>query len=116
MVVPRPENFEELELYRAAREFRRRLFQLGHFLPDKESFRPADKMRALALAVTNNIVEDFNRKDLPENTRSFQGARNALLLLLDDLNLCLDEGYYSEEYLLALKKEARELLEKLENL
>lgn len=113
-MVLRPEKIEDLKLYKVARGFRRQIFQLGHFLPDKGAFNLADKMRNLALAITNNIAEGYAGKGSEAEKILYQKAQNSLLVLLDDLNLCLDEGYYREEHLEALKKEAKNLLKKLQ--
>ena len=112
--VPPQAGFEESEIYRAARELRRHIFQVGHFLPEQESFNLANKMRHQALALTNNIAEGCGGKSGKEDAESYQKALSALTRLQDDLNLCLDEGYYREEYLLTLKKETQNLQNKLD--
>ncbi len=71
-------------------------------------------MRHLALALTNNIAEGCGGKSGKEDAELYQKALSALTRLQDDLNLCLDEGYYREEYLLTLKKETRNLQNKLD--
>lgn len=112
-MVPPPENFEESAIYQAARELRRRICQLSHFLPHKESFNLADQMRQLALDITNNIAAGPPGEGAEKNLTLYSKAQSSLLVMLDNLNLCLDEGYYPVEYLLSLKQEAQNLLEQL---
>jgi four helix bundle protein len=49
------QSFEELEVYKAAREFRKKVYQIIRKLPAEEKFNLGDQMRRAALSLTNNI-------------------------------------------------------------
>ena len=49
-------SFEELEVYKAAREFRKKIYKLLKNLPVEEKYNLADQMRRAALSLTNNIA------------------------------------------------------------
>jgi len=48
-------SFEDLEVYKAAREFRKRIYQLIKELPAEEKYNLASQMRRAALSLTNNL-------------------------------------------------------------
>jgi len=48
-------SFEDLEVYKAAREFRKNIYKLIKGLPSEEKYNLGDQMRRAALSLTNNI-------------------------------------------------------------
>jgi four helix bundle protein len=54
-------TFEDLELYKEARAFRKAIYQLIRKLPDDEKFNLASQMRRAATSLTNNIAEGNGR-------------------------------------------------------
>ena len=98
-------SFEELEVYKAAREFRKKIYKLIKGLPPEEKFNLADQMRRASLSLTNNIAEGHGRYHFQENIQFCRISRGSLMELIDDLNTCIDEEYFPLEYLEELKKE-----------
>ena len=49
-------SFEELEVYKAAREFRKKIYQLVKELPAEEKYNLAGQMRRASLSLTNDIA------------------------------------------------------------
>ena len=49
-------SFEDLEVYRAAREFRKKIYQLIKKLPSEEKYNLDGQMRRASLSLTNNIA------------------------------------------------------------
>ncbi len=99
-------SFEDLEVYKAAREFRRKIYILLKQLPKTESFNLASQMRRAATSLTNNIAEGHGRFHYQENIQFCRIARGSLMELVDDLNICIDENYFDQEYMKELKTEA----------
>jgi len=99
-------SFEDLEVYKAAREFRKRIYQLIKELPAEEKYNLASQMRRAALSLTNNLAEGHGRYHFQENIQFCRISRGSLMELIDDLNLCIDEKYFSIDYLEELKQEA----------
>lgn len=99
-------SFEELEVYKSAREFRKKIYQIMKKLPIEEKFNLTDQMRRAALSLTNNIAEGHGRFFYQENIQFCRISRGSLMELVDDLKVCIDEEYFSLEYLEELKKEA----------
>ena len=98
-------SFEDLEVYKAAREYRKKIYQLIKELPVEEKYNLAGQMRRAALSLTNNIAEGHGRYHFQENIQFCRVSRGSLMELIDDLNVCIDEKYFSIDYLEELKKE-----------
>ena len=98
-------SFEELEVYKAAREFRKKIYQLIKELPNEEKYNLAGQMRRAALSLTNNIAEGHGRFFYQENIQFCRISRGSLMELIDDLNTCIDEKYLEQSYLEQLKDE-----------
>src|SRR6478609_3800960 len=92
-------RLDDFELYCAAREFRKRIFQLSRALPREERYCLVPQMRRAALSISNNIAEGHGRWHYQENLRFFRMARGSIDEVLDDLNTCLDEHYIDAEIL-----------------
>jgi four helix bundle protein len=89
-------SFEDLEVYKVAREFRIKMYQIAKGLPDFEKFGLASQMRRAAMSLTNNLAEGHGRFHFLDQIRFTLISRGSLEELLDDLNICLDEKYLSE--------------------
>ena len=98
-------SFEELEVYKAAREFRRKIYKLIKGLPPEEKYNLAGQMRRASLSLTNNIAEGHGRFFYQENIQFCRISRGSLMELIDDLNVCIDEGYFPLAYMEELKAE-----------
>lgn len=99
------QSFEELEVYKAAREYRKKMYKLAKELPPEEKYNLAGQMRRAALSLTNNIGEGHGRYHFQENIQFCRVSRGSLMELIDDLNVCIDEKYFSLDYLEELKEE-----------
>ncbi|MBZ5562952.1 MAG: four helix bundle protein [Acidobacteriia bacterium] len=98
-IVPRKtgaiRDFKDLEVWRAARELRKEVYQLARLLPEIEKFGLASQLRRAACFVTANIAEGFGRFGYQENAQLCRQARGSLYEVRDHLTTCVDEGYVS---------------------
>ena len=99
------QSFEELEVNKAAREFRKEIYQLIKGLPPEEKYNLGGQMRRAALSLTNNIGEGHGRYHFQENTQFCRISRGYLMELIDDLNVCIDGGYFPLAYIEEFKTE-----------
>lgn len=106
-------SFEDLEVYKVARELRKKIYQIIKKLPVEEKHNLQSQMRRAALSVTNNIAEGYGRFHYQENIQFLRQSRGSLEELIDDLNVCDDEGYIVKEEIEQLKVESYELLKKI---
>src|ERR1700736_6657690 len=100
------QTFEDLEVYRVAREFRKAMYRVVKQLPDTEKFGLANQIRRAAVSLTNNIAEGHGRFHFLDQIKFMLQARGSLEELLDDLNVCEDESYLPIAEIDTLKQEA----------
>ncbi len=86
-------TFEDLEVYRAARAFRKEMYAVARKLPAIEKFELAPQIRDAARSLTNNVAEGHGRYHFLDQIKFMLQARGSLQELFDDLNLCEDENY-----------------------
>ena len=60
-------SFEDLEVYKLAREFSRKVGKLIQKLPPVEDYNLKGQMRRAKFSVTNNIAEGYGRYHFQEN-------------------------------------------------
>ena len=102
-------TFEDLNVYRLAREFRKEMYAVTRKLPTHEKFELASQIRRAAVSLTNNIAEGHGRYHFLDQIKFQLQARGSLLELIDDLNVCSDEIYLPPNEVAALKKQATEV-------
>jgi four helix bundle protein len=103
-------TFEDLDVYKVSREFRKKMYAVTRQLPDFEKFEFASQVRRAAVPLTNNIAEGHGRYHFADQVRFFLGARGSLQELVDDLNVCADEKYLETGKIAELKDEAWRVL------
>ena len=104
------QTFEDLDVYKAAREFRKAMYAVTRRLPDFEKYDLASQIRRTSVSLTNNVAEGHGRYHYPDQIRFFLHSRGSLEELVDDLNVCLDENCLSLEEVTKLKEQARSVL------
>jgi four helix bundle protein len=98
-------TFEDLEVYQAAREFRKAMYQVNRRLPDFEKFDLGSQIRRAAVSLTNNLAEGHGRFHYLEQIKFCLYARGSLEELLDDVNICEDESYLPSQESAGLKQQ-----------
>ena len=98
-------TFEDLEVYQAAREFRKAMYAVTRRLPTHEKFELASQVRRAAVSLTNNIAEGHGRYYYLEQIKFTLQARGSLQELIDDLNVCEDENYLPAGEIAELKQQ-----------
>lgn len=103
-------TFEDLEVYRMAREFRKGMYAVSRRLPEFERFELASQIRRAAVSLTNNLAEGHGRYHYLDEIKFVLQARGSLEELMDDLNVCFDESYLSEPEIEALRQQGWSVL------
>ena len=98
-------TFEDLEVYRGAREFRKAMYRLVKCLPEIEKFGLTSQIRRAAVSLTNNIPEGHGRYHYLDQIKFTLHSRGSLEELMDDLNVCEDEQYLPAAQIASLKKD-----------
>jgi four helix bundle protein len=92
-------SFEDLEVWRAARELKSFLRALIKKFPDSERYRLVDQIIRAKRSITANIAEGFGRYYFQENIQFCRTARGSLNELLDHMITSFDNLYISEKEL-----------------
>ena len=111
----RESDFEELEIYKLARGLRKKFYRLARNLPDEEKYLLRQQIFDAARSLTNNIAEGRGRYYFQSQVRFIRDSVGSLNELIDDANICLDESYFDEAYLIELKTECYTLRKKLKS-
>lgn len=104
------QTFEDLEVYKAAREFRKEMYAVTRKLPGFEKFELASQIRRAAVSLTNNIAEGHGRWHFLDHIKFVLQSRGSLEELIDDLNVCEDEGYLPLTQIAELKQQGWRVL------
>jgi len=102
-------TFEDLDVYKKAREFRKRMYAAARKLPDFEKYELGRQIRRVAVSLSNNIAEGHGRYHYLDEIKFQLQSRSSLAELLDDLNVCQDEDYLSTAEIVELKERAKEV-------
>jgi len=89
-------SFEDLDVWRVAREIRRDFYQLADRFPKHEQYGLGHQVRTAAVSLTANIAEGYGRFHFKENIQFCRIARGSAYELLDHLIACNDQGYLDE--------------------
>jgi four helix bundle protein len=108
--VEKFQTFEDLEVYKVAREFRRMMYAVSRRLPEFEKYDLGRQIRRASVSLTNNMAEGHGRFHYPDQIRFFLHSRGSLQEFVDDLNVCLDENYLPSHEVATFKEQAREVL------
>ena len=106
-------RLDDFELYQSARESRRQIYSLIRQLPPAERYCLSTQMRRAAISISNNIAEGHGRWHFQENLQYCRTARGSVDEVIDDLNICLDEGYGDSKHVQELKSQAYSLIAKI---
>jgi four helix bundle protein len=102
-------TFEDLDVYKKSRQFRKNIYGITRKLPDEEKYELASQIRRASVSLTNNIAEGHGRYHYLEQLKFLFQARGSLQELIDDLNVCEDERYLSKLEAVDLKDQAKEV-------
>ena len=86
------QSFEDLDVYKKSREFRKEISELVARFPKEEKYRLSDQMIRASRSVTAQIAEGLGRYHHQENIQFCRIARGSLSEIHDHLNVAIDEN------------------------
>lgn len=98
------ETFEDMDVYKVAREFRVAMYAVSRRLPDFEKYELASQIRRAAVSLTNNIAEGHGRFHYLDQIKFMLQSRGSAQELIDDLNVAQDEKYLPPSEISQLKE------------
>jgi four helix bundle protein len=106
-------QFEDLEIWRLARELCQKIYPLTFVDPVAKDFRYKDQIRGTCGSVMDNIAEGFGRGSKHEFVNSLTTAKGEAEELKSQLYRGLDMRYFSEAVFNELYAEADILVKKI---
>jgi len=92
-------SFEELDVWKLAREFRNEIFALCKHFPAEEKYRLTDQIVRSSRSIGANIAEGHGRFHYQENIQFCRHARGSLSETKEHLICAFDCKYLSEDQL-----------------
>ena len=90
-------RFENLEVWKLARQFVRVIYIVTKDFPDDERFGLISQIRRAALSILLNITEGSDRKSDVEFVRFLRIAYASMEEVIAGCYVALDQGYMSKE-------------------
>jgi len=102
-------GFEELELWKKARQLKNEIRSLTKTIPAEEKFRLTDQITRSSRSVTAVISECHGRFTYPDQIHFCVMARGSLAETVNHLIDAFDDDYVTNEQLIAVKVQAKEI-------
>jgi len=102
-------GFEELELWKKVREFKKEISKVAREFPVEEKFRLTDQTIRSSRSINSLIAEGHGRFTYPDQIHFCIQARGSLTETINHLVDAFDEGYISEEKLNYYKPKGKEI-------
>lgn len=106
-------SFEDLEVWKSARELRVFVSNIVKTFPQEEKYKLTDQSLRSSRGITNQIAEGFGRFHYQENIQYCRQARGSLFEILDHMIIAKDEKYISDETLTEFRKNYEKTLKLL---
>ena len=106
-------SFEDLEVWKAARELRKDISKMAKRFPIEEKFRLKDQIIKSSRSAPANIAEGFGRFHFRENIQFCRQARGSINETLEHVICAFDEGYIAEHMLEGKRKQINQCLKLL---
>ncbi|XWW45029.1 four helix bundle protein [Fibrella sp. USSR17] len=106
-------SFEELDVYKACRAFRRNMSVLTKRFPAEERYRLTDQLIRSSRSTTANVAEGFGRFHFQENIQFCRQARGSLTESLEHVLVAHDEQYIDDGLLERIRTQYNQCLKLL---
>ncbi len=102
-------GFEELELWKKVREFKKEVIKEARGFPAEEKYRLTDQTIRSSRSINALISEGHGRFTYPDQIHYCIQARGSLTETINHLIDAFDEGYITEEKLFYYKAKGKEI-------
>ena len=102
-------GFEELELWKKARDFKNAIRKLVKQFPSEEKFRLTDQIIRSSRSINALVTEGHGRFTYPDQIHYCIQARGSLTETINHLIDAYDEEYISNEILMPFKQNGKEV-------
>jgi len=109
-------SFEKLDVWKDAKDFVVKIYQLTEVYPNDEKFGLISQIRRASLSVTNNISEGTSRCSSKEKIRFIEIAFSSLMEVLNCLIISKELNLIDEKIFLELRLDIGKISNKLNSL
>ena len=109
-------SFENLKVYKEARELVKSIYLLQNCFPKEERYALGDQVRRAATSITANLAEGSGRQSLKEKIHFIEIAFGSMTEVFCELQTACDLNYIKEEQLDSLRPQFEEVAKMLSGL
>jgi len=114
--LPTVKSFEDLAVWKDAREFTNKIYMLTKKFPKEELYGLTSQIRRATVSIMSNIAEGFDRRSDKELTNFLSIARASFSEVQNDLYIALDLNYISQVEFNQLYQEAKKIAKQINGL
>ena len=109
-------SFEELPVWKDARKFTNKIYNLTNKFPKEELYGLTSQIRRATVSIMSNIAEGFDRRSDKELSNFLSMARGSSSEVQNDLYIALDLEYISKAEFNQLYQEAKKIAKQINGL
>ena len=114
--MPTVKSFEDLAVWKDARKFTNKIYNLTNKFPKEELYGLTSQIRRATVSIMSNIAEGFDRRSDKELTNFLSIARASSSEVQNDLYIALDLNYLSQVEFNQLYQEAKKIAKQINGL
>jgi four helix bundle protein len=109
-------SFEKLEVWNESKEFTKTIYTITSTFPDQEKFGLISQLRRAAVSICSNIAEGSARTTYKDKAHFTTMAFSSAIEVINQLILCFEMNFISEEVYSKLRLELETITNKLNGL
>ncbi|BDB54790.1 four helix bundle protein [Flavobacterium ammoniigenes] len=109
-------SFEKLEVWNESKEFTKTIYTITSTFPDQEKFGLISQLRRAAVSIYSNIAEGSARTTYKDKAHFTTMAFSSAIEVINQLILCFEMNFISEEVYSKLRLELESITNKLNGL
>lgn len=109
-------SFEKLEVWNESKEFTKSIYTITSIFPDQEKFGLISQLRRAAVSICSNIAEGSARSTYKDKAHFTTMAFSSAIEVINQLILCFEMNFISEEVYSKLRLELESITNKLNGL
>ena len=106
-------SFEKLDVWQAARNFKKTVYQITRSFPKEELFGLTSQIRRSAGSITSNLAEGSGRASDKDKAHFTNIAYTSALETIDHIITAIDMNFISKETYIDSRKSLDEIINKL---
>ncbi|GAG29399.1 unnamed protein product [marine sediment metagenome] len=114
--MPTVKSFEDLTVWKDARKFTNKIYDLTNKFPKEELYGLTSQIRRATVSIMSNIAEGFDRRSDKEFSNFLSIARASAAEVQNDLYIALDLNYISQTEFNQLYQEAKKIAKQINGL